>query len=395
MEIEALKVCVVHEYFDELGGAELVAISMLKVIKELGHEAMLFSASEVNAIEIKRKYGFSLDDIIVRSNLKTRYLTFSEKVLGLVGLGKAARMRRLLAVNHLILEAMRNGCNVIIETHSNVPTRADISYIHYPATRSVSESTNTVDKVYNTIVKVIAKMVSKRSAFVLANSTWTANKIYEDFSIIPLVLYPPARVEEFLELSNKKKENIIITVSRFSPEKRLEEVIRIAKDLKEFTFYIVGSASEDSKYLRKLRNLKESMEVNNLELKPNLSFDELKELIGRAKYYLHPPLVEHFGIAIVEAMAAGAIPFVLKDGGAWFDIVAPISRELGYSDIHEVIDKVRFLERDHERYSKLKESCVTHSKKFSFDAFKSSFSKTLNHIMRVKFLKSIMQVENS
>jgi len=52
--------------------------------------------------------------------------------------------------------------------------------------------------------------------------------------------------------------------------------------------------------------------------------------MSQASIYLHPPLAEHFGIAIAEAAAAaGLVPVVYRDGGGWTDIASRIDQGLG------------------------------------------------------------------
>lgn len=55
----------------------------------------------------------------------------------------------------------------------------------------------------------------------------------------------------------------------------------------------------------------------------NLPFPELQALLGEAVVGLHTMRDEHFGISIVEFMAAGVIPVVHDSGGPREDIVLP------------------------------------------------------------------------
>ena len=52
-----------------------------------------------------------------------------------------------------------------------------------------------------------------------------------------------------------------------------------------------------------------------VEIRKNVSLSELLDIMARSKVYLHTKTSEHFGISIVEAMAAGLIPIVPDYGG--------------------------------------------------------------------------------
>jgi len=124
--------------------------------------------------------------------------------------------------------------------------------------------------------------------------------------------------------------------------------------------------------------------LDNVELLTNLPRDRLRELLGRARYYLHPSFPEHFGIAVVEAMATGCIPIVYRDGGAWFDIVSRVSDILGYSDVNEVPGIIRRIESDRVLYEELENKSISVSKEFNYERFKSELSKYMNYLLETR-----------
>jgi len=136
--------------------------------------------------------------------------------------------------------------------------------------------------------------------------------------------------------------------------------------------------------IKQLKTRIENEGLDNVELLTNIPRDKLRELLGRAKYYLHPPFPEHFGIAVVEAMAAGCIPIVYRDGGAWFDIASRVSDILGYSDVNEVPGIIRRIESDRVLYEELENKSISVSKEFNYERFKSELSKYMNYLLETR-----------
>jgi glycosyltransferase involved in cell wall biosynthesis len=141
------------------------------------------------------------------------------------------------------------------------------------------------------------------------------------------------------------------------------------------------------KILESLRVKKEQLGLTNIELKPNLSRRELRELLGKAMFYLHPEFPEHFGISVVEAMSAGCVPIVYRDGGAWYDLVSRISSTLSYISIKEVPEIINVLEKNRNLYEKLREISIEVSKNFNYENFRSNLVEKVNYVLKIKKLQ--------
>src|SRR5207244_11868431 len=88
--------------------------------------------------------------------------------------------------------------------------------------------------------------------------------------------------------------------------------LKIARRMTRLHFAIIGSLSPDKKSYSDM--LKKTAPSNvSFVLAP---LRKVKDILGKAKVYVHSALNEHFGITIVEAMAAGCVPVVHISGGA-------------------------------------------------------------------------------
>jgi glycosyltransferase involved in cell wall biosynthesis len=82
--------------------------------------------------------------------------------------------------------------------------------------------------------------------------------------------------------------------------------------------------------------------------------------------------MEHFGIATVEAMSAGAVPLVYAAGGQTEIVVDGVNGELWTSE-KELVDGTISLVTDATKYKKLQKSAMVRSEIFNTDRFTRAF----------------------
>jgi glycosyltransferase involved in cell wall biosynthesis len=147
------------------------------------------------------------------------------------------------------------------------------------------------------------------------------------------ILYPPVDVAQYAPRAERKP--VILGVGRFfrgeGHAKRHDAMIRTFRRLVEeglsgWELHLAGgsmAAGQHQRYLRECRRLAEGLPVT---FHVDASLAELKGLYESATVYWHaaglgesetrnPIKCEHFGITVVEAMAAGCVPVVLGKGG--------------------------------------------------------------------------------
>ena len=383
----AYRALVIHALFNILGGGELFALKLSQALIESGFEVELLTATPVDTVKLRDIYGdVEPPRITVKRVREAEYLS---KLMP----GRLVRLKRLAVYREYesLMETARREYDIVFDTQSNLPTPVDISYIHFPAVLELTgvERRGVPWAVYNQLIKYLAgRFKTPRSGRVLTNSTWTAHMVYTAHHVYPDILYPPVDIEYFNIVSqNDNREKLVVTISRFTPEKKLDKIIKVAKELPDYTFILVGSTGPGSeKIIESLYALKEENQVYNVELKPNLPRRELRELMGRAIFYLHPEFSEHFGIAVVEAMSAGLVPIVYRDGGAWYDAVSKISDMLGYNDIEEAPRIIKTLEDNMDLYIRLREKAVEISKLFNYGNFKKNLLEKVNYVLKIKKL---------
>jgi glycosyltransferase involved in cell wall biosynthesis len=373
------QIAVFNAHLGLAGGGELVALNITKALEESGYRVDLVT------------YRFKVEDVergfkLLTSGYKPRNMVVYEtpRLIKLLGIsGRFVRLRRLLLVNDF-LERSRSKYDLIIDTSSNMPTRVDVVYLNYPTIQRTSNRSGLHWRLYDKLVQYTSNRLLGKPKLVLCNSSWTAEKFksaYNDDFIVE-VLYPPVDVEYFSKVAGNIKENIVVTVSRFTPEKNMEKIVDVADKLRDFRFVMIGGRAKYSESVidninKRIRELR----VDNVELLFDVPRDKLREMLGSAKYYLHPPYAEHFGISVVEAMSTGCIPIVYRDGGAWYDVVSRVSDILGYYNVREVPSIIRRIEKDEKLYEELRKKSLEVASMFTYDMFKKRLLSRLESML--------------
>ena len=118
------------------------------------------------------------------------------------------------------------------------------------------------------------------------------------------LIYPPVEVERFF--SNGQRGNYFVTLSRLVPHKRLDVVIDAFSRLK-LPLKVIGEGPE--------RNSLQKRAGKNIQFLGYQSEEAVAYLLGNARGFVCAA-EEDFGIAIVEAQAAGCPVIAYRGGGA-------------------------------------------------------------------------------
>lgn len=200
------------------------------------------------------------------------------------------------------------------------------------------------------------------------NSKYIADILCKQTGMKSRVIYPPIDLESFK--SNDKKRDGVVTIGRFTPIKNQLEQIEIAQKNPDITFRLLGTGSEKKKYFQKLA--KEAEKLENIELHVNLPIDKFIDIVKSSKFFMHNMRNEHFGIATVEAIAAGCIPIVHNSGGQKEIVPYP---ELRFNEKEEAIQILKRLQNENlDRYRNRLQQYI---KRFDEKVFKNKIRKYL------------------
>ncbi|XP_069061557.1 GDP-Man:Man(3)GlcNAc(2)-PP-Dol alpha-1,2-mannosyltransferase [Pleurodeles waltl] len=191
--------------------------------------------------------------------------------------------------------------------------------------------------IYYYMFAYVYGLVGSSSDVIMVNSTWTQNHILFLWNSgdRTSIVYPPCDVQTFLDIDlveeSSRSEHSIVSVGQFRPEKDHPLQIRAFStflkqkgDGQKLKLILIGGCRDkgDEQRVDNLRKLCEDLRVP-VEFKVNIPFEELKKHLAEATIGLHTMWNEHFGIGIVECMAAGTIMLAHDSGGPKLDILVP------------------------------------------------------------------------
>ena len=234
------------------------------------------------------------------------------------------------------------------------------------------------------------KLNLKRYKYVTTNSNFTKKYIDESFNVSSKVIYPPVDVKS---ITPAKKENLILSVGRFSKEqlhpKNQEVLIEVFKEVyknaNDWKLILVGQAKkQDQKYIRSLKKIARGHAIRILE---NLPVEKLRHLYAKSSIYWHatgfgddeakyPERMEHFGIATVEASAAGAVPIVINKGGQK-EIVEDGKNGRLWTTKIQLYEETLNLIKSKEKMFTLSQAAMKNSQRFSQEVFLRRYEKII------------------
>ena len=197
-----------------------------------------------------------------------------------------------------------------------------------------------------------------------------------------------------MQESNPRRENIIIVITRYSPDKKIETAIKIAKILhtiyKNFKMIIIGNILPDNyEYYRYLQTLICMWRLNEtISLQCNVPLNYVLKLMGKSKILLHPTFEEPFGISVAEGMSAGLIPVVPFKGGNTEFVPTQFHFTREEEAVKIIIEAMKMSDEDRLKLSKFPDI-------FSVINFKTNLKKIIGNTLEKELTMSSPQIKNN
>jgi glycosyltransferase involved in cell wall biosynthesis len=353
------------------GGGEAVAMNVLEALQD-EYDVTLLTLTDPDLPELNDYFNTDVTDIQIRQAGRAApwlHETFGLKyyVLQNALLGRYARRHS-------------DEFDLLVSTINELGLETDaVQYIHFPFDWTVSldnrehifHPTVEEESLYEQFCTRVAGVCRDdiQSNVLLANSKWTASVVADAYDADPNVLYPPIDTEEFDPRRWAEREAGFVTVGRIERSKRITELVEIVGAVQErghdVHLHVIGPTVDEA-YLAEVEAMVEDRPY--VELEGEVPREELVERICTHRYGIHGKEYEHFGMAVAELAAGGAIPFVPANGGQ-HAIVG--DDRLTYDSVEDAVDSIDRVLSNQATQTELRMGPAEIRERFGRERFKS------------------------
>lgn len=404
---------IIHEDLNAGGGSERLTITMMQALNELGFNIDLETITTPDWNQMKKWYGkFSVKIGKIKRIDLSNVIGLSEPAVKdrkEIALEEEEKYSLIINAHGDILPYYNSN------NHKKLKTKL-ITYCHYPLTprlihqgsykkflskflqhSSLYQAHHFHLKEKELLYRILSTYdLMMRNTIIVTNSQFSKQAIENDYGKVVLsILSPPVDVETYrkIALSNPARENTIIVISRYSPDKKIETAIKIARILykvyKNFKMIIIGNILRDNyDYYRYLHSLISMYRLNeNVKLQLNVPLHDVLKLMARSKILLHPTFQEPFGISVAEGMSAGLIPVVPFKGGNTEFVPTRFHFKTEEEAVKIIIEAMKISVEDRLKLSKFPDI-------FSINNFKTNLKKIIENTLEKELAISSPQIKN-
>ena len=398
-------VVVYDKWLSGLGGGEVVACSMARVLKDTGFDVTLVSQTKVKPEAIMKTLNIDIKDI------QLEIINDNEN-----------QLKQLCKDKDLFI-------NISFMDYSYGYAKKNVYYVHFPTIEKKGgygglglfncvltffQKTNLQsllpnplkeridDRLRAGIYPNLKKRLNSYQIFI-THSEYVAKWVKKAWDINAKVLYPPVSLLTTNHQPLTTKLNWICSVGRFftlGHGKKQEVMIEAFKQLfSELTtnhyplttnlqLHLIGGVGTEPSSIRFVEKLHEMAKGYPIFFHFNVPRSEVENILLKSKIYWHaagygedpeknPIKFEHFGIAPVEAISAGCIP-ILYNGGGLTEIISVLGlnkKDNLFNTQEELVTKTKHL------MGNLKQIDSFPSHKLGLSFSQSSFKKNFLSIL--------------
>jgi len=361
-----MNVALVHDHLNQIGGAERVVQSMHR----LWPQAPLYTL-----VHDPDRIGNFFGDMDVRTSfIQNLPLSRSHLRWYLSLMPAAIESLDLSAYDVIVSSASAFGKGAIAP-----PNSVHICYCHTPTRYLWSDAHTYLEEVGGgwlikkllpivlNNIRMWDQLAASRVDYFIANSHFVADRIKRYYNRESDVMYPPVDVSGYPHM---RQQGYFVMVSRLRPYKKIDLAIRAFNRLR-MPLVIVGDGEERDR-LRKLAG-------PSVTFVGNADDTMKKRILASAQGFIHPQ-EEDFGIAAVEAMAAGTPVIAYDAGGARETVIEGVTgtlfEEQNWQSLADSVIRMR-------RESFDRDAIRNHAQQFS----KERFERDLEAYVRSKYVE--------
>ncbi|MBN1502102.1 glycosyltransferase family 4 protein [Candidatus Woesearchaeota archaeon] len=372
-----MKIAIFHPQLRTFGGGELISLIIADSLSRK-HEVTIYSPFNADKKELEKFFDVNL------SRVEIRQLGFLSSLVSRIPFIKT------LKTSFYVRDMMSiKGSDLIFDTGTNgqffkklkCKTACYINFTKFTALK----------KGWKSILNFL--LIDPKEAYkydlIISNSKFT-QKAVRDYSHgkESIIINPPVKIDKINP--KKKKKNYILSIGRFSPEKKHEVMIdafkEFSRDVKGWELHLVGQFQPgyNEDYIKMLEQKAKGCQV---VFHKNMPHEKLLKFTPECRIYWHargygetdPEEMENFGMCTVEAMAGGCVPIVINLG-AQPEIVEHKVDGFCWDTPEELIIYTKKIINDPVLMRNLSQKAIAKSRKYSLQKFCAEIDKAISSL---------------
>jgi glycosyltransferase involved in cell wall biosynthesis len=379
-----LKVALVHDYFNQNGGAEKVMDNLL----EMYPHADLYTATFIpenfkNDPNLLRAYQDGrvkttiLDKLFLKNGKKTKALNYFKHLFFIYPI--IMSFVKVKNYDLVIISSTYCGKNIRTENCKKLVhyCHSPVRFLHGLVTETdhatLSWFQNLVINIFKPLLKFLdlraVAHLNSQNCLWIGNSKFIKKTVDQVYGVSSLVLFPPVDLDKYLPIvkNENPSEEFYLCHGRISFHKRIDLAISACLQLNR-KLYISGSSALESD-MDSLRALVPEAKKELIVFLGRTTDEQLYKLISEAKAMLFPGK-EDAGISPIEMLAGGLPVIAYGAGGALEYVVEGQNGVFFYQQKTDALaNAIKHFELSTFDTSKIKDS----SKQFSKETFEQKF----------------------
>ena len=308
-----MKVALVHDYLNQMGGAERVVLAL----HELFPEAPIYTS-----IYDPRRVDTAFQSIDIRTSFMQKLPLVKKHHQPFLPFYPFAMERLDLRGYDLVLSsssAFGKGIVTRPETmhicYCHTPMRWCWNYDEYVQRERLGAIARSVLPFFITGLRVWDQTSSMRVDHFIANSPVVAQRIQKYYRRDAVVIPPPVEANRFIFDPTTQTERYFLIISRLMPYKRIDLAIEACNRL-QLPLVIIGSGRDENRL--------KSMAGHTIRFMGRLSDQDVLHYYAHCRAFILPG-EEDFGITPLEAQASGRPVIAYAAGGALASVIDSVT----------------------------------------------------------------------
>src|SRR6266566_8160699 len=323
-----MKVALVHDYLNQMGGAERVVLAFHEIFPDAPIYTSIYDPKRVDAafreMDIRTSFMQKLPLVKKHHQPFLPFYPFAMERLDLRGYDLVLSSSSAFGKGVVTRPETMHIC------YCHTPMRWCWNYDEYVERERLGRLSRSVLPFFITGLRVWDQTSAMRVDHFIANSPVVADRIQKYYRRDAVIIPPPVEASRFAFDPTTRPEEYFLIVSRFMPYKRIDLAIEVCNRLQK-PLVIIGSGRDENRL--------KSIAGPTIRFMGRLSDEEVLHYYAYCRAFILPG-EEDFGITPLEAHASGRPVIAYGAGGALASVIDGITGTFFHQQTVEALSAV-------------------------------------------------------